>query len=132
MELVNAIYAHPAYKSAAPNEAVRAAVEAAVRVLHPMAPHLTEEAWSLLGHDSLLARTPWPDFDPALVQLKRVIYAVQVLGKLRGQVEADADAEQAVVEALARENSAVRAHLDGKETVKVVFVRGRLINFVVR
>ncbi len=132
MELVNAIYAHPAYKAAASNEAVRAAIEAAVRVLHPMAPHLTEEAWSLLGHETLLARAPWPEFDPALVQLRRVIYAVQVLGKLRGQVEADADAEQAVVEALAREHSAVRAHLDGKETVKVVFVRGRLINFVVR
>jgi leucyl-tRNA synthetase len=132
MELVNAIYAHPAYKAGAANEVVRAAVEAAVRVLHPMAPHLTEEAWSVLGHDTLLARTPWPEFDPMLVQLKRVTYAVQVLGKLRGQVEADADVDQAVVEALARENPTVRTHLDGKETVKVVFVRGRLINFVVK
>jgi leucyl-tRNA synthetase len=61
-----------------------------------------------------------------------VNYPVQVNGKLRGQVEAEPDAAQAAVEAQAREVDNVRAFLDGKNVVKVVFVPGRLINFVVK
>jgi leucyl-tRNA synthetase len=131
MELTNAIYAHPTYKTA-PSPTVREAVEAAVQILHPMAPHLSEEAWQTLGHADLLARRPWPGYDAAVAQKKRVAYAVQVMGKLRGQVEAEPDADQATVEALARGLDGARPYLDGKETAKVVFVKGRLINFVVR
>jgi len=131
MELTNAIYAHPGYKTA-PTAAVREAVEAAVQILHPMAPHLTEEAWRTLGHTTMLASSPWPSHDAAIAQKKRVSYAVQVMGKLRGQVEAEPDADQAAVEALARAHAGVKAYVDGKDVAKVVFVRGRLINFVVK
>ena len=131
MELCNAVYAHPTYRTA-PSPAVREAVEAAVRVLSPMAPHLTEEAWAKLGHETLLARMEWPTFDADVAQKKRVSYAVQVMGKLRGQVEAEPDADQSVIEPLARALATARAYLDGKETVKVIFVKGRLINFVVK
>jgi leucyl-tRNA synthetase len=131
MELTNAVYAHPTYKTA-PSPAVREAVEAAVRVLHPMAPHLTEEAWVRLGHGDLLASSSWPAFDANVAQKKRTTYAVQVMGKLRGQVEGDVEADQASIEALARALDSARTYLEGKETVKVVFVKGRLINFVVK
>jgi leucyl-tRNA synthetase len=131
MELTNAIYAHPSYKST-PTAAVREAVEAALQILHPMAPHLTEEAWQRLGHRTVLACSPWPKYDADVAQKKRVTYAVQVMGKLRGQVEAEPDADQATVEPLARAHEGVRPYLEGKQTAKVVFVRGRLINFVVR
>ena len=135
MELVNAVYAHPTYKTA-PSPAVREAVEAAVHILHPMAPHLTEEAWMKLGQKmgrtTLLAASPWPAYDAAIAQKKRASYAVQVLGKLRGQVEAELDADQATVEALARAAPSVKPYLDDKEMAKVIFVKGRLINFVVK
>jgi leucyl-tRNA synthetase len=131
MELVNAVYAHSSYKGAA-NTAVREAVEAALRVLHPMAPHLTEEAWAKLGHATMLASSPWPTYDASIAQKKRVIYAVQVMGKLRGQVETEPEADQNTIEPLARALDSARAYLDGKQTVKVVFVPGRLNNFVVR
>jgi leucyl-tRNA synthetase len=124
MELVNAIYAAPA--------ADHESTEMVVRLLAPYAPHLTEELWHRMGHKDLLAVHPWPTYDPAIAQRKRVPYPVQVNGKLRGQVEAEPEAAQATVEELARAVGTVQAALDGKEIVKIVFVKGRLINFVVR
>jgi leucyl-tRNA synthetase len=124
MELVNAISAAPVRD--------RAAVEALVLMLSPMAPHLCEELWQRLGHTDLLASHAWPEFDPALAAKKIVNYPVQVNGKLRGQVEAEPEAPQATVEAAARALENVQQHLEGKQVAKVVFVPGRLINFVVR
>ncbi len=125
MELVNAVYLEP--------QADRTeAAESVVRLLAPFAPHLAEELWQRLGHAELLATHPWPTFDPEVARKKTVPYPVQVNGKLRGQVEAEPDAEQAKIEREAREVPTVRAALEGKQLVKVVFVRGRLINFVVK
>jgi leucyl-tRNA synthetase len=131
MELVNAIYAMPSL-STTPSPALREGVEATLRLLAPMAPHLCEELWSRLGHTALLATHPWPTFDPAIAQKRVVPYPVQVNGKLRGQVDAAPEAPREEVEALARALAAAQPYLDGKEIVKVVFVPGRLINFVVR
>jgi leucyl-tRNA synthetase len=124
MELVNAIHAAPARD--------RAAVESVVVMLAPMAPHIAEELWRRLGHTDLLATHPWPTYDPQLAQKKRINYPVQVNGKLRGQVEAEPDATQATIEPAAREQEGVKPFLDGKTVVKIVFVPGRLINFVVK
>ncbi len=129
MELTNAIYAQAELK---PTTAQREAIEAVVRLLAPMAPHLSEEMWRMLGHQDLLATQSWPQYDAQVAQKKRVPFPVQVNGKLRGQVEAEPEAAQAQIEAAARELATVQQFLDGKQLVKVVFVAGRLINFVVR
>jgi leucyl-tRNA synthetase len=131
MELVNAVYSSPSYATA-PSPAVREAMESTVRLLSPFAPHLGEELWHRLGHDTLLVTQPWPEFDPEIAAKKRIAYPVQVNGKLRAQVEAEPEADQSKVESLARAESNVQQFLDGKQVVKVVFVPGRLINFVVR
>lgn len=131
MELVNAIYATPSFTTA-PSPAVAEAVEMTVRLLGPFAPHLTEELWQRLGHAELLALTCWPSYDPEIAQKRRVTYPVQVNGKLRGQVEAAPDSDQATVESAARQIASVAAALDGKQVVKMVFVPGRLLNFVVK
>jgi leucyl-tRNA synthetase len=126
MELVNVVYGS--------TEVDREAVESVVRLLAPMAPHLCEELWARLGHDEkqMLVTHPWPTFDPEIAARKRINYPVQVNGKLRGQVEAEPEAAREAIESQARALAAVRPWLDGKEVVKVVFVPGRLINFVVR
>ncbi|MDB4965294.1 MAG: leucyl-tRNA synthetase [Myxococcales bacterium] len=126
MELVNVIYAATAVD--------RDAVEAVVRLLGPMAPHLAEEMWRRLGHPEaeMLVTHPWPTYDPAVAAKKQVVYPVQVNGKLRGQVETDPEAAREAVESQARGLSTVKPWIEGKEVVKVVFVPGRLINFVVR
>ncbi len=126
MELVNAIYAA--------KHVDRAAVEAVVRLLAPMAPHLSEEMWQRLGHPEpeMLATHPWPTFDPEVAAKKRIPYPVQVNGKLRGQLEGEPESTREAIEAAARVLPNVAPWLEGKEVAKVVFVPGRLINFVVK
>jgi leucyl-tRNA synthetase len=126
MELVNAIYSATAVD--------REAVESVVRLLAPMAPHLCEELWRRLGHGEaeMLVTHAWPTWDEAAAAKKRVAYPVQVNGKLRGQLEAEPEAAKEAVESQARALDSVKPWIDGKEVVKVVFVPGRLINFVVR
>ena len=90
-----------------------------MRLLAPMAPHLCEELWRRLGTTTMLATHPWPTFDPAMAQKKRVAYPVQVNGKLRGQVEAEPEAAQRGGRGAARALESAQPHLDGKEVVKV-------------
>jgi leucyl-tRNA synthetase len=134
MELVNELYAlEPG--TDADRAAVREALVALATLLSPFAPHVAEELWhEVLGpsaKDRLLADEPWPAFDPALVVSDTVTIAVQVNGKLRGEVQAPAAAGEAEVRALAEAEERVRAHLAGKTVRKVVFVPKRLMNFVV-
>ncbi|MFO0584519.1 MAG: leucine--tRNA ligase [Anaeromyxobacter sp.] len=134
MELVNELYALEP-KTDPDRAAVREALVLLATMLNPFAPHVAEELWhELLGpaaRDRLLAEEPWPAFDPALVVADTVTIAVQVNGKLRGEVQAGAAAPEAEVRALAEADERVKAHLAGKTVRKVVFVPKRLINFVV-
>jgi leucyl-tRNA synthetase len=110
----------------------RSLMEPFVLLLSPLAPHLAEELWQLLGHAATLAYEPWPVYDAALITESTAEIPVQVNGKLRGKVRVAAGADQATVEAAARSDAAVAAHLAGKTVVKVVFVADRLLNFVVK
>jgi leucyl-tRNA synthetase len=133
MELVNELYLlEPA--TDADRAAVKEALVALAAMLAPFAPHLAEELWhEVLGppvRDQLLAEAPWPAYDPALVVADVVVIAVQVNGKLRGEVSVPVAAGEAEVRALAEQEPRVRAHMAGKTIRKVVFVPRRLINFV--
>ncbi len=109
----------------------REAIEVLAFGLAPFAPHLAEEIWWLLGNDLTLQESRWPAFDPALVVADSVTYAVQVNGKLRGEVSMSASAAEAEVVLAARDEAKVQPHLAGKTLRKVIFVPKRLVNFVV-
>jgi leucyl-tRNA synthetase len=109
----------------------RADAEAFLQVLSVYAPHLAEELWSRIGHATSVAHSTWPKFDPSAVIDDTVTIAVQVLGKLRGQIVVARDAGQADIEALAKAEESVARYLEGKEIRKVIFVPGRLLNFVI-
>jgi leucyl-tRNA synthetase len=134
MELVNELYALEPTREA-DRAAVKEALGALATLLAPFAPHVAEELWhELVGaaaRDRLLAEEPWPSFDLALVAADVVTIAVQVNGKLRGEVQAPVAATEAEVRALAEAEDRVKAHLAGKAVRKVVFVPKRLLNFVV-
>ncbi len=108
----------------------RAALEPLVLMLAPLAPHLAEELWRRLGHDSSLAHGPFPVADEAYLVEDSVEYPVQVNGKVRGRVTVAADADNDAVQAAALAEEKVVAFLDGRTPKKVIVVPGRLVNVV--
>jgi leucyl-tRNA synthetase len=118
-------------KSADPGETA-ATVRTLVALLHPVAPHLSEEMHERLGGSRSLLLEGWPAFDAALAEEETVAFAVQVNGKLRGQLVFPRDAAEDEVVGAAIADPAIGHWLAGKERVKTVFVPGRLLNLVVR
>ena len=102
----------------------------AVSLIHPYAPHIACELWERLGGERLWD-APWPEADPAMLVHDTVTYAVQVNGRLRGEVSVPAGAGEESVVSAARSVPNVASHLDGAEVRKTIFVPGRLVNFVV-
>jgi leucyl-tRNA synthetase len=111
--------------------ALREAFEALTKLMAPMMPHLAEELWQRLGHESLLADTPWPAFDAALTVDDSVTVAVQVNGRLRATLDLPRDAEAAVVERAALALPEVDRLVDGRTVRKVIVVPNRVVNVVV-
>ncbi|MET8093876.1 leucine--tRNA ligase [Micromonospora sp. NPDC005220] len=106
----------------------REVAEPLVLMVAPFAPHLAEELWRKLGHDTSLTYADFPTADPALLVADTVTYPVQVNGKVRGRIEVPADASEETVRAAALE--AVAATLNGKEPRKVIVVKGRMVSVV--
>jgi leucyl-tRNA synthetase len=133
MELVNDCYRlkDGLYDDAEGGAAVRFATATAASLIFPFAPHLGSEVFERLTGERVWERA-WPVPDPALLRSDTVTLVVQVNGKLRDRIEAEADAEQEDLLALARASEKVARYLDGKEVVKEVVVPGKLVNLVVR
>ncbi len=109
----------------------RAAMEAFVLLLAPMAPHAAEEMWEILGHSETIAYHPWPNYDPTLLKDETIDVPVQINGKLRARITVPADADDRALEAAARSDDKVATALEGKMVKKVIVARGKLVNFVV-
>jgi leucyl-tRNA synthetase len=113
---------------------LRESLEVIVQLLSPLAPHVAEELWHELGHEEdevELGVSPWPVADPALVIDDAYQMAVQVNGKLRGEVQVAASADDAEIRDMAARDPKVAGWLQGKTVKKVVVVPKRLVNFVV-
>ncbi|MBQ7699060.1 MAG: leucine--tRNA ligase [Clostridia bacterium] len=107
-------------------------VETFIKLLSPFAPHLTEEMWESLGHKTLLAVTPWPEYDEEKTIDSTVEIGVQFNGKSRGTVVIPADADKDAAVAAVKESGKFAAQLDGKQIVKEIYVPGRIINLIVK
>ncbi|GAA3296153.1 leucine--tRNA ligase [Dactylosporangium vinaceum] len=99
------------------------------RLIAPFAPHLAEELWQRMGHETSVAYADFPKADPAYLVADSVTYPVQVNGKVRGTVEVLADADEDTVRTAAL--AAVAEHVAGKTPKKVIFVKGRMVSVVV-
>jgi leucyl-tRNA synthetase len=108
----------------------RAAVEPLVLMVAPLAPHLAEELWRRLGHETSLAHGPFPQADPAFLVEDTVEYPVQVNGKVRGRITVAADADADALEAAALADEKVAAFVAGATPKKIIVVAGRLVNIV--
>ena len=109
----------------------RFGIETLTRLIYPMAPHIAEEMWQALGHDTMLAVTAWPEADPALLTEDSIEIGVQVNGKLRDTVSLPRDAEEDEARATALASAGVIRYLEGREPRKVIVVKNRIINVVV-
>ena len=107
----------------------RAEVEPLVQLVAPFAPHIAEELWEMLGHDTSVFDSAWPAFDAALAVDESVTIAVQVNGKTRGTVVVAPDAVQADVIAAAMADAGIAKFITGTPK-KVIFVPKRLFNVV--
>jgi leucyl-tRNA synthetase len=123
-ELVSAI------EKAEPSATRAEAVSSLVKLISPMAPHLAEEAWAVLGCQGLVADAAWPEHDPALLVDDQVTLAVQVNGKLRDTLAAPRGLPKEEAEALALASEKVQRQLDGAVPRKVIVVPDRLVNIV--
>ncbi|MEV1145056.1 leucine--tRNA ligase [Micromonospora sp. NPDC049799] len=110
------------------SETPREVAEPLVLMVAPFAPHVAEELWRRLGHETSLTYADFPVADPALLVAETVTYPVQVNGKVRGRIEVPADASEETVRAAALE--AVATALAGKEPRKVIVVAGRMVSVV--
>ncbi|MFH1278617.1 MAG: leucine--tRNA ligase [Candidatus Eisenbacteria bacterium] len=108
----------------------RAVAESMILMLAPIAPHLGEELWEVLGHDGSVADAPYPGYDEKYLVDDEIEIVVQVMGKLRGRVTVTADAPEEIVREMALADPGVRRHLEGKTVRKVIYVPGRLLNIV--
>lgn len=110
----------------------RAEMRTFLILLNPFAPHITEEMWEMFGFGGMLHEARWPGFDPAKCIDSRVEIAVMVNGKIRGRMFVSADAESDGVIAEAKRLEKVAGEINGKIPVKELYVKGKLVNIVVK
>jgi leucyl-tRNA synthetase len=118
-------------RSGARRETFERAIELLLLLLSPMAPHLSHELWEAIGHSSMLATEPWPEWDPDLVKRDVVTLVIQVNGKVRDRTEVSADISAEEAEQVALASERIQEWI-GDGTVRKVIARPpRLVNVVV-
>ncbi|HCE09229.1 MAG TPA: leucine--tRNA ligase, partial [Oxalobacteraceae bacterium] len=132
MKMLNTLEAAKLDDSAASNAVVSEGLSIFLRVLNPVAPHITHVLWQQLGfaqaHGDILDAA-WPQVDPAALEQAEIEMMIQVNGKLRGSITVAKDADKATIEAAALANENVQKYLEGAPK-KVIVVPGKLVNIV--
>lgn len=105
--------------------------EALLKMASVFAPHVAEEIWESIGRKGLISQAAWPEYDEELIKDSEIELIVQINGKLRDKIRVAADITEQKAESLARQSEKVMAYLENRDVKNVVFVPGKLINFVV-
>ena len=110
----------------------RAEYKTLLKLLNPFAPHITEELWQMLGETSLLSLETWPDYDPDKTVDASIEIGVQINGKLRSTVKLPMDCEQQAAIDAALADPKIAAAVEGKNIVKTIVVKNKIINIVAK
>ncbi len=131
MELVNELYRYK--KTDDLNKDLYGfAIERLVTVLSPFSPHICEEMWEELGHDTLLADEPWPSYDEDALVQDTIEVVVQINGKLKERLQVESGLSREDLQKVVTEDGNVKALIEGQNVVKIIAVPDRLVNFVVK
>src|SRR5260221_9009904 len=103
-----------------------------IKLLTPLAPHISEELWQMLGMEGLASYAGWPVYDPNKVAKKTVIVVGQVNGKVRTKTTVDIDLDDDKLMELIKSDEKIKSYIDGKEIVKEIIVKNKLVNIVVK
>jgi leucyl-tRNA synthetase len=132
MELVNVVYQiqRPERSDRVALSVVREALEAAVILLAPIVPHITEELWEMLGHKNQVSQMAWPEFDPAIASEEEMTIVIQINGKLRSRMTVPVDEEEEKIKAGALADEKIKSMITGMSIKKVIYVPKKLVNIV--
>ena len=103
-----------------------------LKILAPFAPHFTEEQWNLLGLPYSIFNQSWPEFDAKALVKDEIEIAIQVNGKIKARINVASDLDEESIKTASLENEDIKAATDGKTIVKVIVIKGRLVNIVVK
>jgi len=101
-------------------------------LINPFMPHLGQELWSLTGNKSELTFAKWPIYDESLLNPDTIKLAIQINGKRRDEIEVDFNAKETTILKLSKESKKVLNFITDKKIIKEIYVKGRLVNLVVK
>ncbi len=123
------IFMNAAYKA---GKCPKEYAEGIIKMMSCITPHVCEEMWQKLGHNDTIAYEPWPVYDEKELVVDTIEIAVQINGKVRGKINVGVDEDQDSAIAKAKENPDVAAAIEGKNIVKEIYVKGRIVNIVAK
>ena len=131
MELTNAIYKYDGLETK--NYSLMSdAIRDFLKMLSPFAPHFSEEMWERFGEKTFITNERWPEFDEKALVRDEIELAVQFNGQIRFKINVPSDADNKAIEEIALKDSRSQPYLEGKSVLKVIVVKGRLVNIVVK
>lgn len=130
-ELVNEIYAFSSSKGPHRGPLMKLAIETALILLNPFIPHITEELWELMGHETHLLDTKWPSYDQEALEEEEMVIVVQVNGKVRSRITVPSYFTEEEILLSIKKDNRIAQWLKGKEIERTVYVPGKLMNIVI-
>ncbi len=131
MELTNTLQGQEPLEQGVQPAVLKEVFELLLQMLAPMAPHIAEELWEMLGHKELLANHPWPEYHPKLAEEERLEIVVQVNGKLRGRVMVESGLSESELRERALADPRIAQLVAGKTLQKAIIIPDKLVNLVV-
>lgn len=131
MEFTNALYKYQSIEDKNPNF-LKETLEDFLKLLAPFAPHFAEEEWNTLKNDFSIFNEPWPKFDPKALVKDEVEIAIQVNGKIKSKIVVGTGSKDEEIKECALKNSDIQKVIEGKTVVKVIVIKGRLVNIVIK
>ncbi|NOY77576.1 MAG: leucine--tRNA ligase [Calditrichaeota bacterium] len=128
MELMNTFY-----KATTQNPILwRFSIEKYIQLLSPFAPHLSEELWHRLGNTESVFQTKWPTYDSQYIQENEIEVVLQINGKVRARLKVATNTPDKDLQEMALKNPKIKKYIDGKSILKIIVVKNKLVNIVVR